>query len=149
MSAEIDQSGKIENTSVDTVIGLANKIHRSVLLPAREKRKLQTLFRQKKRHPSFPYRVFAALISITIQDSLSSLPELVIDTEYTGKDDLIKFYLIGYIKKFRRHSPLPDITFRSIGRKSPAHILAINTYRKHSKPNYKISAAEVARIALK
>ena len=41
MRIEIDQSNKIEQTNKDTIIGLSNDKTFTVLIKAREKRKLQ------------------------------------------------------------------------------------------------------------
>lgn len=46
MKIEIDQSGKIEQTNLDTIIGLANDRKVVVFLPKGEKRKIMLLFRK-------------------------------------------------------------------------------------------------------
>jgi len=46
MKIEIDQSGKIEETNVDTVIALSNGVKFSVRIHRRTKRRLQEEFRK-------------------------------------------------------------------------------------------------------
>lgn len=46
MNYQIDQSGKIEQTNKDTVLAAANEENKAVILPVKEKRRLQEWFRQ-------------------------------------------------------------------------------------------------------
>lgn len=86
MIIEIDQSGKIEETAHDTVIGFADKkgFTRSVMITAQEKRKLQKFFRQLSKPRFYTYKVFSVLVFMLAKDYLHKLDRLVIDTEYPG-----------------------------------------------------------------
>lgn len=144
MQIEVDQSGKVEDTKVNTAIGAANKkVKRSLRFPAREKRKLQKILRELDKESMFPYRVFAALIFLAIRDDLSSINEIVIDVEYMGKEAQIKLYLARHIRKIKPKVNMPYITFKHIGRNSPAHEVAINTFRRHRKPDYTVSVRDI------
>lgn len=148
MLVEVDQSGKVEDTAVDTVVGIANKrFSYSVRLPAREKRKLQRVFRQQGIAPLFPYRVFSALIYFAIRHN-RRIQEIVIDTEYTGKDDLIRLYLTRHVRRFQPKRTMPHISFASIGRSSPAHEVAINTYRGRRTPDITIHSSDIIALFL-
>jgi len=62
MKIEIDQSGKIEDTSKNTIIAFSNGKFKSIFISAREKRELQKFFRRIGKPRIFVYRVFAILI---------------------------------------------------------------------------------------
>lgn len=61
MSYQIDQSGKIEQTSKVTVIALSNSKQASIILKAKDKRDLQGIFRQAGKPKVFTIQVFSAL----------------------------------------------------------------------------------------
>jgi hypothetical protein len=144
---DIDQSGKIEDTGVDTVIGAANSSwQKSLRLPAREKRKLQQIFREAGKSGTFPYRIFAALIFLTLEDNLDQISEIIIDEEYTGKNEIIKLFLIRFIRSVQPHIALPHITFRQIGRQSPAHDAAYLAFTKQRSVNRTVTTQEVFRL---
>jgi len=96
MTAEIDQSGKIEQTNLDTIIALSNNIHYSLILPKRVKRTLQSLFRDKARPRMFIYQTFSALIAILLINTKPK-SKICIDTEYQGHDDIIRSQISHYI----------------------------------------------------
>lgn len=129
MKAEIDQSGKIEHLSTRTVIAVANHIKRAVMIPSVEKIKLVKIFRKSVLAGNdYIYVIFASLIFILIKD-IKTISILIIDEEYSGQEKFIsetlnKLYLKHKIKN------KPEFRFGRIGKKSPAHDLAIYTYRK-------------------
>lgn len=47
MKFEIDQSGRVEYTSHNTVLALSNDIQYSIIAPAKVKRQLQEMFRRE------------------------------------------------------------------------------------------------------
>jgi hypothetical protein len=58
MNIEIDQSGKIENTSVNTIVAFSNSEFACVLLSAKDKRAIQKIFRQINKPRMYIYKVF-------------------------------------------------------------------------------------------
>jgi len=70
------------------------------------------------------------------------IQHISIDLEYSGKDYLIKDYLLTIIRKYRSFDKR-DIVFTKIGRKTKAHELAINVYRKHIKPDVVVIEKDV------
>lgn len=63
---QIDQSGKIEQTSLDTIIALSNHDKYSITLSKRSKRLLQEIFRDLKKPRVFVYHTFSALIALVL-----------------------------------------------------------------------------------
>jgi predicted transcriptional regulator with HTH domain len=90
---------------------------------------------------------FSVLIYLLIQSELRHLDTLCLDREYKGHESLIKKYLIEVIRR-SGHKNIPVIYFSEIGKKSPAHKLAINTYRKQQKPTYIATAKDLVKWIL-
>jgi hypothetical protein len=143
MIIEIDQSGKVEETAKDTVVAFSNGIKRSILLPKREKRKLQRFFRKLNRPRNYNYQVFATLIFILIRKYARRLDRIIIDVEYMGKNVLIRALLAQKMRAVYKDFDDSIIVFQQIGKKSPAHDVAYFTYMKEKKPTIKVNAKEV------
>ena len=58
MKIEIDQSGKIENTSRLTILAYSNKTSKSILITAKDKKTIQSLFRRINQPKIFIYKLF-------------------------------------------------------------------------------------------
>ncbi|MBU1032490.1 MAG: hypothetical protein ABII13_01085 [Patescibacteria group bacterium] len=99
MNIEIDQSGKVENTSVDTIIAYSNGSSKSIRIAARDKRKIQKIYRSSGKTHLYIYKTFALLIYLLIENSLLSLDSVIIDIEYPGWNFLIKDFLLQEIRK--------------------------------------------------
>lgn len=143
MQIEIDQSGKIEYTRVDTVVAFSNSKSKSILIKAVEKRRLQTVFREQKKGRVFVYKAFALLIYLLIKDDFDNITSIIIDQEYKGKASEIKTYLLRQIKKDGMSFTASHIHFLEIGKKSSAHFKAYDTARGKMKPNKIITAADL------
>jgi len=122
MIVEIDQSGKIEQTNLDTIIALSNSIHYSVILSKKVKRTLQSLFRNNARPRMFIYQTFSALIAILLTKAKPKT-KIIIDVEYQGHEDMIRNQILEYTKTLRKNGRY-IIEFGYVGKTSPAHILA-------------------------
>lgn len=147
MRIEIDQSGKIENTSRPTVIAFSGKKEKSLIIFAGEKQKLQKHFRRIGKPSSFVYMTFAALIYLLIKGE-RSIDEIVIDREYAGQEALIKSYLMQFLKRSGRNFDKKRIYFHEIGRYSPAHLCAIKSFQ-NKKADKKITATEILEFLSK
>lgn len=90
MQIEIDQSWKIEDTNKKSVVAFSNGISASLLIPAKEKKVIQQLYRQAGKPEIFVYKLFSVLIFILVKDYLGKIDSIAIDTEYPGKEALIK-----------------------------------------------------------
>jgi len=144
MQAKIDQSSKIEYTSKNTVIAYANHKQKSLLIKAKEKRKIEKIFRQAGKPYIFIYKTFAILIYLLIKDDLDQISQIIIDTEYHGHEPLIKDFLLQIIRGKKGKLIDPDaICFRQIGRKSEAHKKAINTYKGKLDPDMVVASQDV------
>jgi len=150
MKIERDQSGKIEETNVDTVIALSNGVKFSVRIHRRTKRRLQEEFRKQGRPKFFRYKTFATGVYILIKDFANKADDIVIDTEYVGNDRLIKNLIMDFVKSAETKNILKQqISFKQIGKKSPAHILAISVFRGKKKASRIIQYDEIRKLAIK
>ena len=149
MHIEIDQSGKIENTSKDTVVAFSNKICRSILLPARDKRVIQTAFRSIGKPRVFVYKTFALLIFLLIKPYVHKITTMVIDTEYPGWEHLIKDYLLREMRRVRPGFNRGDIVFARIGKKSRAHKIAYRVARREKLADEQARDVDVLQYVMK
>lgn len=141
MKYYIDQSGKIEYTSHDTVVAISNGKKSAILIKAKDKRILQRRFRDIGKKQVFIYRIFSFLVFTLLKKHKFS--EVVIDTEYPGRSDLIKnFILTDFRKKGIKVSP-GQISFHQIGKKCEAHWHGYYVFKKKRKPEMTITAKEV------
>jgi hypothetical protein len=144
MKYQIDQSGKIENTSKLTVVAVANGVSKSIVIKGVEKRKLISAMKSLD-YPktNYVYKIFAALMFLLIR-KFNKNEIIFIDREYPGHESVIKDILIWLFSK--KSSSLPQINFSLIGKDSPAHHLAISVFRSESKPDLVTSANEILRL---
>ena len=149
MRIEIDQSGKIENTSKNTVIAFSDDKFKSILLHSQDKREIQKFFRRIGKPRIYVYRVFAILILLLIKDQLKEIKEIVIDEEYPGKDSLIKNLLLQEIRKIKPQFLKENIVFSKIGKKSRAHFLAYGVAVGKKKADIEVSAKDILRKIVK
>jgi hypothetical protein len=145
---EINQSNKIEQTSKNTIIGLANDKTFTILISAKIKRKLQEEFRKQGKPRLFTYRTFIAGIVLLLKYAqLRNLSKVVIDEEYYGKEKLLKSMFLEMGSRFFRE--IPEVYFERIGRKSKVHNICYLTMKGKYKVNKIISFEEIRRLALK
>lgn len=124
MIIEIDQSGKIEETHHDTVLAFSNGKHYSVRIKAKTKREIQKLIRSIGSSRVFVIHTFSVAIYLLIKDHLNEISQIIIDPEYPGKEKWIEKILENIFIEHKVKN-YPQITFKSIGRKSMAHHRAI------------------------
>ena len=141
---QIDQSGKVEDTRCHTVIACVNGLQRSVLLPAREKRKLLEWFRVSGKPRLFVDFVFSTLVYLLIKPMIShSLKTFVVDIEYPGRTQIIT----RIIQEFSHTTLL--LRWELVGKSSRAHDIAYKTYKKKIKATRVISGEEIWRLTKK
>ncbi len=138
---KVDQSGKIEYTSHDTVVAFSNGKRRAILIKAQDKRILLEHFRTAGKSQVFPIRVFALLIFILFRKE--NFEEIIIDTEYPGRGDLIKNYLLHDFKRIGREIDPSLIRFHQIGKKCEAHWHGYFCFKGKRQAEVKITAREV------
>lgn len=127
MRIEIDQSGKVEDTSKATVVAFSNDINRVIRISSQEKKLIQRYFRSIGKPKLFMVLTFCALVYLLIYDFINKNFEIVIDREYPGYDYFIKDQLIIFAKHFHKHLKRDQIKISQIGKKSRAHVIAYNS----------------------
>ena len=143
MHIEVDQSGKVKDLRQDTVIAFRNSEQFSVLLPKKVKQQLFQEFRSKIKQLRF--RIFAICLYHCLENYIGNKQLITIDTEYFGKDDEIKTYLIPLIKRKYKNFDKGIIRFTQIGKKSSAHEIALLTNRKIFRPNKILTKQNILR----
>ena len=147
MIIEIDQSGKVEETAKNTVVAFADNsekiIYRSILLPKREKRKLQQFFRDVGIPRRYNCQVFSALIFLLIRPYLQRLDRIIIDIEYPGQNELIRNLILEKVRPVYSEFDPRIIVFQQVGKGSLAHDRAYYTYKRKYKPDLKVGNKEV------
>lgn len=145
MRVEIDQSGKIEDTNRLTIVAYSNGKSKSLMITAKDKKSIQSIFRKIKQPRVFVSKVFAAAIFCLIRDQYQKIDTLIIDNEYPGHGEAIKRYLREYICKNSLNPDSVGIHIQSIGKKSKAHDAAWRAFRA-KKADIKASAQELIEI---
>jgi len=144
MKIEIDQSGKLENTNISTVVGFSNGKCKSIIIASREKIRLQKHFRDIDKRMIYIYFTFSAMIYLLIK-SERKIEDIIIDTEYPGHEHLIKSYLIQFFTKANKKINKKRIYFRQIGHESNAHNVSITSYRS-KRADIRIKAEEIIKL---
>ena len=146
MQAEVDQSGRIDQTNRPTVLAISDGISLSILISARDKQAVLVALRRIKPKWStaaIHIHVFSALLHLLLCDVLSRMDLVIIDPEFPGHEALIKDRLLTLCRGKGVTVHNDQITFHRIGRKSPAHSLAWQVYTGLSDPDRVISLQDV------
>lgn len=121
MTYEIDQSGKVEDTSKDTILAAASMSQPpktlSIILNRKVKRQLQDYYRRIGKPRKYTLEVFTILLFNLI--ILLDCQLLSIDNEYTGKEDIIGYCLQRL--SLNNNFNLPEIRFVFVGKSSNSH----------------------------
>ena len=144
MQIEVDQSGKIEMLSHDTVIACSNG--KQYCIKIAKKIKQELFYNYKKEIKQLKYKLFCIGLYYCIERFLHDSKSIIIDDEYHGKNNLVKSILLSYIRKKYPNFDEKIIRFRNIGRKSNAHHVAIETFRKEHKPNEILTKKQIWRL---
>ncbi len=141
----IDQSGKVENTELPTVIAYSNEVTKSIEISSSEKRKLQKPFRSIAKPNIFVYKTFSCLIYLLLKEDLKWICEIVIDREYVGQEDLIRLLLLRMMKRGGDVFDPSLINFAEIGKKNHAHIKCATTFKRSIKPDVVVKSNDLLR----
>jgi hypothetical protein len=144
MKVEVDQSGRIDNTQVATILAFSNSVQYTVLIPATVKRNCTLLLKKWGAYTSSTYLQFFTIgLYFLLRQHIAKANQVVIDVEFFSKDHLIKEHLLNLFAR-RGQKINPDkISFGYIGKKSPAHFLSLQTYRKQKKPNLVLTQRQI------
>jgi len=147
MRVEVDQSGKVERTQVNTALAFSNSESSAVLILAVEKRSCIEELRKRGYRGFEPYlRLFVVGVFLLIRDHLSKITFVVIDVENAGHEKATRRLLLRQIRKVRQDFPPDAIVFEQIGRKSPAHKKALAVFQKKEQPARRLRARELLRL---
>lgn len=139
MKIEIDQSGKVEQTSKDTVLCLSNDHWDAVVIKAATKRQIQEVFRRHGQIKNYVIFTFCAGLSLLIKRNLK-IDKIIIDREYFGKEPIIKEIIL---KMLGKKGKIPEIIFGNIGRRVMAHSRAYKIYSKRLKAKAVLTFVEI------
>jgi len=148
MRIEIDQSGKVEDTSRKTVVAYAdsNDKTKSVLVSARTKRKIQEIYRTMGKSKLFIYNTFSILLFfLTKENKKSDL--IVVDLEYPGKDKII-LDMLNEIREVHKLSQL-NVRFERIGNKPKAHYAANKVFNNKKKADVILGTNDIVETIKK
>ena len=146
MGFEVDQSGKIEQTNLDTVIALTNGISFTVKLKKKDKRLIQQVFRNAGYSKLYMPVVFSAVVAICIFES-KCRGAIQIDPEYVGYEKLIEYSIKQNLRKLGRKST-PVISSKRVGKESKSHFLGSIVARGKRPADKILGIDEVLRLAL-
>lgn len=144
MHIEVDQSGKIELLSHDTIIACSNDRQNSIKIP--KKIKQDIYYNYKNRIGQLKYKLFCIGVYYCVEKFLTKSKLITIDDEYHGKNNLVKSILISYIRKDYDNFDEKLIRFSQITKNSNAHHVAIETFRQEHKPNYVLTEEQIWRL---
>ena len=129
MRVEVDQSGKVEDTRVNTVLAFSDGISRSILIPAKVKRECVELVRDDRHKTKTLYlRIFCAGLFLLLKDDLPKIEQITIDVEYLGREHDIKALFLRLVWKTHPTFDPDNIQFALVGKDSLAHIKAYSTF---------------------
>jgi len=147
MHIKVDQSGKIETLTVDTVLAFSNEITATLLVPATAKRETYQALKSRGVKPKMiGIRMFAAGLFLLLRDYLASIDNVTIDVEVEGWEGVIRSLLLDHIRQQLPNFPKEHITFRHVGKKDRCHIIALATYRGEREPDKRITGEELLRF---
>ena len=139
----MDQSGKIEQLNMNTVIAFSNKNQYSVLISKEVKQQAYRLYKGKIK--DLRYRLFCIGVYYCLKDYIKENELITICFEYQGKENLIKSFLLDYLRKESAIIDPKIIRFGKIGKQSNAHVVAIDVYRGNRKPNKTLTLEELEK----
>ena len=143
MDIEVDQSGKIERLNHHTIIAMSNEVQYCVKIPKQLKRKIIVENRNVKQ---IKYKLFCIGIYYCLRRYIASHTVIIIDDEYHGANKMIKSVLLSYFKRDNKYFDSDLIKFGTIGKKSKAHYLAIETFRREHNPNEILTERQILKL---
>jgi len=140
---EVDQSRKVEQSG-PTVLAFSDHEHGVLLVPNQVKRRVLRRLREQDRERRVSvHMVFAALVALLLRDVVKRVDLVIIDDEYTGHRGVIKFQVLYYLRKLGIEVETEVITFGLVGKRSPAHHLALSVLRNQRTPDRYVTFEEL------
>lgn len=144
MRVEVDQSGKVEDTRVDTVLAFSDGTSGSILIPAKVKRECVEFVRDDRHKTKTLYlRIFCAGLFLLLEDNLPKIDQIIIDIEYLGREHDIKALLLRLIWEIYPTFNPDKIQFALVGKDSPAHIKGYSIFTGLEDADREVSFEEI------
>lgn len=146
MHADIDMSGRIEETNRATALGLANGVSFCVYISGSDKQKVIAIL--KKRYPDSTIThihvlIFTVLLYYVLQPHIERFSLVTVDLEYTGHDSLIRNRVVTLLRNAGLSVEKDQLTIAQVGKKSPSHELAYGVYKGKKKADRVLTAADI------
>lgn len=141
---EVDQSGKVEQFNMDTVVALSNDRKYAVLIPKKVKQEI--FMSHKTQCDNLKYKMFSTALYYCIKNFIDENRLTLICTEYERKESIIKAFLVDLLKENNLYANYKLIRFGILTKKSPAHKLAISVFRKTKEPDIALSANHICPL---
>ena len=139
MKIYIDQSGKVEDTAKHTILACVNSEIKTIFLSAKDKRRLQEVFRRIGSPQLFVDYVFAALLILLLKPL--KISKVTVDLEYPGHTKIISALVTKEIEL--------EIDWKCIGKTSKAHDIAYKVFVGKLAIGKRSNTNEVFRVIKK
>jgi hypothetical protein len=130
VQVEVDLSGRVGQTTLGSAMAFSNGESYSIFLPAYTKRRLLYVLRRRGYSSSKVYYwIYCAMLFYLLKPYLKKIDTVILDQEYTGKENEIKSILGSIASK--KNAPLNTemIHTGQVGKRSRAHTKAIVVLR--------------------
>ncbi len=148
MRIEVDQSGKIEQTAVNTVLAFSDGGQRTLLIPAQVKRQALAYLRgREKSRRSSVLLVFSAALFLLLREIAEQITlVIIIDREYEGHEATIRGRLLQLLREAGLQVHADAIAFGLVGKKSEAHYLAWRVNKGEISPDHQVTLSELLEV---
>jgi hypothetical protein len=144
---EVDQSGRTDVLTDNTVLAFSNGIQSAIVIPAHVKRQC---YHQLKaaglRKRLIGIKLFAAGLVLLLKPHIVTLELITIDLEYEGWEATIKEHLLRHLREERPDLANWQVVFRQIGKAARAHDVALATFRGEREPDRQIDVEELLEV---
>ena len=114
---EVDQSGRTDVLSADTVLAFSDEIQIAILIPASVKRRCyHRLKATGLRKRLIGIRLFAAGLVLLLRPYAATLEWITVDQEYEGWGPTIKEHVLRHLREERPDLTSRQVVFRSVGK---------------------------------
>lgn len=146
MKVEVDQSGKMEQLNTGTAVAYSNGKSGAIWLSTVTKQELIRRLRKTLIPHRHLWTIMFAIAIFTMIEKLDSNVILVIDEEYTGKEEILSETLIKLLQRRFKDKWNGDVRFSRIGKSSGAHKLAWEVHHQKNKQRVKeVTVEEIVR----
>lgn len=130
-----------------TAIAYSNSHTKSLIITAKDKKTIQSVFRRIGQPKIFVYKLFAVAIFVLIKDDLKKIDQIIIDKEYLGYEKLLKRFILETALRNGKKIENDSLHFHFIGKKSNAHKVALTTFQT-KKSDIKLTSKEFFNVGL-